>query len=199
MKYCPSALFDLTINRKWSCDGEEIELKQRHDRENGEVVERNKLRVPKRTTACTRIGGNVLIRTEELTATTNADMSKAGLPNFSDNANEGGFSSEADDHAAVADKCDLISLVRQNAHPSAIIADKLDGIETLGLVDGDGDVDLTGIEFNNVLRDDFSNEVNKIWGTSSTPDPFSEQITIASHEYHVGSLEYLAHDEWDCS
>ena len=100
-----------------------------------------------------------------------------------------------DDHITVTDKYNLINLVREYPYPSKMLVKKAEGIDIPGLFNRDGNIDLTKINFDNILQDDFSNEVNETLGTEATPDLLSDKISIISHEYYAGTLEYLVYNE----
>ena len=79
-----------------------------------------------------------------------------------------------------------------------MLVEKVKSIDISGLFNRDGNVDLTEVNFDNVLQDYFSNKVNKILETHDTLDLLSDKISIISYEYYVGTLEYLVYDEQDC-
>ena len=45
-----------------------------------------------------------------------------------------------------------------------------------------------------VLHDNFNNEITKILSTSKGDNSFNNKITIACYKYHAGVLEYLVND-----
>ena len=89
----------------------------------------------------------------------------------------------------------LINLVPEYSYLFKMLVEKVKSIDISGLFNRDGNVDLTEVNFDNVLQDYFSNKVNKILETHDTLDLLSDKISIISYEYYVGTLEYLVYDE----
>ena len=107
------------------------------------------------------------------------------------------FLSDTKDHICVIEERDLMSLNREFDY-SDRFCPNFDGVDLSDILDVNGTVDISDVKLDDVLFEDFSNEVNEILVSIPAPDILDKQKTIISHEYYTRSLEYLVHNAWDC-
>ena len=106
------------------------------------------------------------------------------------------FLSDSKDHICIIEKRDLIGLIR-NLDYSDRFNPNTNGVNLSDILDKNGIVDISDMNFDNILLENFSNEMNEILGPILALDILDEQISIIDHKYHARSLEYLVHNAWD--
>ena len=101
--------------------------------------------------------------------------------------------SDLEEHVRVIEKGDLIGLNREFDYSDRFCPSQKD-LDLSEIMNEDGIVDISNMNFNKILIDNFSDEVNEILGPLSTPDLINETILIIRYKYHAGLLEYLVHN-----
>ena len=59
-------------------------------------------------------------------------------------------------------------------------------------------VNISNINIDAILLNNFSNKINEILGLLLTPDLINKTITIVAHKYYMKSFKYLVYDTWNC-
>ena len=67
----------------------------------------------------------------------------------------------------------------------------IDGADISNILDENGIVNISNMNFNNVLLEDFSNEANAILGPPFTLDLNNKSISNVEYKYHTRFLEYM--------
>ena len=78
-------------------------------------------------------------------------MEKLDLYSIQDESSEKDILIDTNDYITVTNKYDLINLVQDYLYPSKMLVEKVGDISTLGIFDREVNIDLTEVNFNNIL------------------------------------------------